>query len=235
MKYIALLVLSLLSTLSLGNVNDEVAQDFAEGRGNVRIIQATGAMVATAVRALNDRLLFADAADIKASWQRFGCAEGRLCDLGDHAALSQWLSDLSDRLDALLGPTVMNLLHLSDIKVLNYGLPVVFEPLELTLWCFDHMVANPQDSCKAEYRRHFAGTAWQREDDAYAKWNHEGVASVVSYWVAWGACEAATWGVGWFVICSPIGDLVEIEMARNIAPGLSDSIWNKANVPSVPQ
>ncbi len=62
-------------------------------------------------------------------------------DLGDHAPLSKWLADKTAMLELLLGTEVMKLTRLYDLKVINYGLPMVFR-------CLDHVD-------EVEYGKHF--------------------------------------------------------------------------------
>lgn len=133
--------------------------------------------------------------------------------IGDHKPLSDWLAKAYDKINAALGDTICGLLHLSDLKTLNFGIPVVFHPCDF-----------PMDSVtgdrKTEYRRHFSGKA-----DGEAL---DGFVPVVSYWLTWAICEAATWGGGWFIICSPLGTLVEVAEERWLTPKLSDAIFEKA-------
>jgi hypothetical protein len=124
-------------------------------------------------------------------------------DLGDHPPLSQWLSDTYAKLENLLDPKVMALLHLDDINILNYAIPVV-------------LLRVPGPISRDEYRLHFAGS------DA-----HGGFAGVVTYWGVWGACQVLTAGTGWFIVCTPAGSGAEYIMQHRIAPGLSDRIYDR--------
>ena len=51
-------------------------------------------------------------------------------DLGDHAPMSKWLAEKIDILEFILGTEVMKALRLYDLKVINYGLPMVFKCLD---------------------------------------------------------------------------------------------------------
>lgn len=133
--------------------------------------------------------------------------------IGSHAAFSAWLETAYDKIEAALGVTICQLLKLDTIKIINCGIPVVFHP------CTFPMDSVP-GSRMVEYRRHFSG---KTDGEIY-----DGFVPCISYWVAWGACEAATFGGGWFVICSPLGTLVEIAEERWITPGLSDKIYTRA-------
>ena len=62
-------------------------------------------------------------------------------DLGDHAPLSKWLADKISLLELILGTQLMKATRLYDLKVINYGLPMVFR-------CLDH-------ADEVEYGKHF--------------------------------------------------------------------------------
>ena len=118
-------------------------------------------------------------------------------ELGDWPPLSEWLADTYDRLDNLFGPLFMAMTHLDDIKIVNYGIPVVFEPCDAR-WDM------------AEYQLHFVP-----------------LAGVVTYWTAWGVCVGATWGGGIMFICTPIGTASEHFMVTFVAPGISDRFYTQ--------
>jgi hypothetical protein len=137
-------------------------------------------------------------------------------ELGDHQPLSQWLVTWYDKLESILGPFVMKITHLCDIKILNYGIPVVFHPAGWKGEIWDI----------ADYRDHFAG---HMEPDGWM-FIHHGVAGVAAYWTTWGICVGATWGAGAIVfICTPIGAASEYAMDRWAAPPLSDWVYCRAN------
>ena len=120
-------------------------------------------------------------------------------DLGDHKPLSQWLADWYDALDALLGPTVMEMTHLVDIKILNFAIPVVFHPKGYLGDSWD----------MKEYRNHFVPFS-----------------GAVSYWITWSVCVGATWGAGAITfLCGPIAEVSKYIVVKRIAPTLSDKIY----------
>ena len=129
-------------------------------------------------------------------------------DLGDHAPLSEWLDEWYQRLEDLLGPEVMRLTHLDDIWVVNFAVPVVFDPRrEKGIWDDP----EPQE----EYSEHFIP-----------------LAGVVAYWGAWISCTVATLSTGAVTyICAPIASGVEYIMVRYVAPPLSDRVYLRANEP----
>lgn len=151
-------------------------------------------------------------------------------DMGDHKPLSQWLADAYAKIEGVLGPEVCDFFHLSDINIINFTIPVTFDPHEDATWCVEHQEKLPEASCEPEYRRHFAGTKWQKEDDDGATARlHFGFAPVVTYWIVFAACEAATWGTDGTLLCSPIAGLSEIAIARYVAPPVSQKIWDHYN------
>lgn len=118
--------------------------------------------------------------------------------IGDYAPLSEWLAGAVDKIIELLTWDIAHALRLTDLATLNYGLRYVF-----TLVC-EHGVG--------EFLNHFA------DDPKY-----RAVFPVVAYWVASITCSIATFGAGYFFICSPIAMLVEFG-ASKIAPPLGEKI-----------
>jgi len=124
---------------------------------------------------------------------------GRMNDIGDYKPLSQWLADWYDVLELVLGKTVCEKMHFDDIKTFNFTIPVVF-----------HMekVLGPVWIVFPEYEKHF---------DPFA--------GVVTYWSIWAGCEAATYGTGYVLICTPAGEIGEKIMVRYIAPRLAPKVY----------
>lgn len=129
--------------------------------------------------------------------------------LGDHAPLSIWLAGVYLMLERYLGTAVLEALHLDDINIFNYAVPVVRDPHEGAAWCQE----LPTTPCREEYREHFVP-----------------LAGVASYWIAWGTCTGATWGMGAVtMLCSPVGMLTEKVVVVYVGPRLSDRVWDKSN------
>ncbi len=184
----------------------QAAADLGSGNpsriaGRVEI--ALAALVGTGVRELEAQGHRDIAARYEHEWlnqwsghvRMLALAEG----LGDHRPLSQWLADFHDRLEDLLGPMLMSILHLDDIKVFNHGLPVVFGMRDFL----------GEDIDLVEYELHWTPFC-----------------GVVAYWSVWATCTVATWGAGAItMICSPAGMLGERLMVRYIAPPLADDGW----------
>lgn len=151
-------------------------------------------------------------------------------DMGDHAPAVQWIADWYAKVEEKLGVQICEMLHLRDVFVIDYGWPVVTHPDFDTVWCAQTIEDQPEDTCKAEHRRHAAGTKYQREDDPYADpVQHFGVYGVAAYWVSLAACEAALWGSDGTFLCGTAATAVEIGVTRFIAPPVADKIWDKRN------
>lgn len=118
--------------------------------------------------------------------------------LGDHEPLSRWLADVYAKLVDLFGESAVKFMHLDDINIANFAIPVVF-----------HMKQIGGDVIDApEYALHFVPFS-----------------GVVAYWGTWGACEAVTMGTGWFIVCTPAGMAAEYVTVTYIAPRFSDRVW----------
>lgn len=143
-----------------------------------------------------ERITYEFEREFKGYYQLLVMAKG----LGDHRPLSIWLANLYDELESKLGPRIMELFHLDDIKVFNFATPVVFgmkdflgESIDFTEFDIPHW-------------RPFCG--------------------VVAYWTTWAVCTGLTWGAGAItLICSPAGMLAEIVTVRYIAPPLADEAY----------
>ena len=128
-------------------------------------------------------------------------------DIGDHRPLSIWLAAWYERLEDLLGPKVMEVSRLKDIKTFNFAIPVVFNPTGDPL--FPPVVPWGAD----EYRLHFVPFA-----------------GAVSYWLTTVSCSAASWGMGWVTyVCSYAGWGVEYVVMKRFAPRWSDRVYFRAN------
>ena len=125
--------------------------------------------------------------------------------IGDHKPLSAWLAKTYIKLENFLGIALCQALHLSDLQVINYGLPVVFHP------------CNPEWD-EADYLAHFA------HDPKYGP----ALVPVISYWFAFAGCEVGTWGIGWSLICGPVGMITELLVDKFVALPLGTKIYARA-------
>jgi hypothetical protein len=199
----------------------EIGRDLERGklpRVAARTDEALGNLLHTAIRQLERRGHDQLAAELRMEYgEKYAgfltrmVGDGR--NIGDHKPLSEWLATAYKKIEAALGVTICSLLHLTDLKTINYGIPVVFHP------CTYDLAPMPESERMTEYRRHFSGKI-----DGEAL---DGLVPVLSYWIAWIACEVATYGGGWFIICSPLATLVEVAEERWITPKLSDMIFLK--------
>jgi len=117
-------------------------------------------------------------------------------DLGDHKPVSIWLATVHDTLLLLLGEEAFRYLHLDDIRIINYALPVVFNPCD-TAWD------------KAEYNLHFSP-----------------LTGVIGYWATFIGCMYGSLGTLWSIACEPGGTMVETILLVDLAPALSDFVYD---------
>lgn len=117
-------------------------------------------------------------------------------EIGDYNPMSKWLSDFYAELEAVLGKTVCEFLHLDDINTLNFTIPVVFHMEE---------VLGPVSMDLNEYSLHF-NPFW----------------GVVAYWSVWAGCEIVTASAGWSLACTPAGNVAEMMTKKYIAPPFAD-------------
>lgn len=136
-------------------------------------------------------------------------AGGRIGDIGDHKPLVQWLADFYDKVEAVLGVDACQFLHLSDIKTLNFCIPVAFHP------CSFDMGSVP-GARKDEYRRHMQKGAV-----------YMGLLPVVTYWATDIGCMFGTVGIG-ALLCGSVASLAESLMAGPVSGKISDKIFDRA-------
>jgi hypothetical protein len=130
-------------------------------------------------------------------------------DIGDFKPLSSWLAGAYSKIEHLLGYEVCYALRLSDIKTINYALPICFNPCPTGL---------------GEFTAHFCGDAHVHP----SKPNHyRGLAPVVSYWVTDITCSISTFGAGWAFVCGPLSMVVERFVDWKIAPALAPRIFER--------
>lgn len=160
-----------------------------------------------AVRNLKRRGHYGLAREIESGWRKqkdtlFILALKSNRDIGDFKPLSQWLATAYDKIEAALGLEICRALRLSDIKTYNYTIPVVFRPCSVN---------------EMQYELHFI------HDSKY-----RGFFPTTAYWATSITCSVATFGAGYFFICSPIAMLVELGADRWAAPWLAPRIWEAA-------
>lgn len=134
-------------------------------------------------------------------FQGFMFRQHNMQGIGDHDPI-KWMLNTWQTLDSLLGSQAMQLMHLDDIRIFAYTIPVVF-------WCVDNVDAQ-------EFRAHFVGG----EDGGFA--------GSTAYWVTMLSCTVGTYGTATSLMCSPMGMLAEEITDRVIAPRLSDRVWARS-------
>lgn len=206
-------------------VRQRVVKELNEGNFVALADQSFDAMFERAQVELRKKGETQMADQLASEWNSFGrdlLQMSSLTDVGDHDPFSEWVALWYAKLEAKLGVQIMELTHLRDIWVMNFTIPVVFHPAESSKWC----VELKGDDCADEYRRHFAGTKWQRKPDPKADdVQHHGFAPVVTYWATWTACQLA----GGSFACGPAGTAAEFIMERYFAPNISDRIFVRVN------
>lgn len=144
-----------------------------DSRGMIALAERTNfaldSVVRRATAALKDRGYARDALRFETEWEtkHFGSIM-LVKDLGDHQALSKFLTELYDFLIKTIGEKAVKWLHLHSIYVFNYSIPVVFRPCN-------------SEWDKRDYNLHFTPFV-----------------SHVGYWCAYIGCMAATSGIGSF-------------------------------------
>lgn len=149
---------------------ERLRDDLLKGRVGQRTNAALDAIISVSVQQLRASGYEQEAVRLQEEWESkwFGYVM-RLRDLGDHAPLSLWLADVYNRLENLLGEQLMSWLHLDDIKIINYAIPVVFRPCN-------------EEWDSAEYKLHFVP-----------------LSGVLAYWGAVIPCWVATSGIASFL------------------------------------
>ncbi len=236
----ALAVLLVLFTTSAAAVvafNEQpVYRDLSQRLGNPKqsrplAAEAIDGMLKFAANHLDELGKAAEADRIMKEWRTHYqfVISGALTDAGDHLPWSDWIALVYATLESEFGVDYMEWSHLRDIWVLNFTMPVVFNPHAAETWCTEQMHDHPEDNCQREYARHFVGTKYDERDPLDTAALHHGFSGVVSYWVTWAACEAVTYGGGWTLVCMPVGTLVERVIEKRIAQAASDAIWGRSN------
>lgn len=130
-------------------------------------------------------------------------------EIGDYEPLWVWLENVHNTVEEKIGEDWCKFFHAHDMYIFNHAVPVVFDP-----------ASYPED----EYLDHFAGHPLSK-----FKWEHHGLAGVVSYWSAYTVCAVGTYGIGPIAFaCTPICEVVERVVDKKIAPPIARNIWRDA-------
>jgi hypothetical protein len=194
----------------------KIESDILNGKLSMRTEKALNFVIITAAAELRKKGHKSEADRMEQEWNGFYRNQFRqyamgmeMKDIGDHAPLSQWLAEKYELLEAVLGVEVCKKTHLSDLKTLNFTIPVVFRPCTFPM---DGLTLARVD----EYRNHFS------EGQHYY-----GLAPVTAYWIVYASVAGATMGTGFVFIAGIAGDIAE-KLFALITPKLSDTIYKKA-------
>lgn len=170
-------------------------------------------LIKSALNVLRHKKFYAEADQIEMEHQaRKNFIQGMLAgrkDLGDHEAYSEWLTDVHNRIENLIGSYLCKNMRFHDLYIINHTIPVVFAPKKYPL---------------PEYKTHFAG-----KQLITGRWLHHGLAGVVTYWTVRIACQIGTSGLGAIVfVCNPVAGLSEHVMDKRIAPPIAERVWKRA-------
>jgi hypothetical protein len=181
---------------------NEVAEEIDQGRTLDVTINVVDFITKQAAHELTIRNQKDVADDLSDRWNSVKGQLRASFDLGDHAPLNDYLADMYQQIEDVLGPEVISQTRLHDIKVINYGIPVVLDPT-MTSGKWNH--ANP----RVEYSVHFVP-----------------LAGTLAYWAARASCQASSMPGG---ICGAASALSQKLMTERVAPGLSDKVYDRAN------
>jgi hypothetical protein len=214
---LTILAIFLFSLTSLADTYDDglngsiqyqrsLISDFAQGQLSTRTQEALNSVIEAANTALRENGYPLEADAFQMEWNgNFSTyfTSFQTDDLGDHQPLNAWLDNYYKQAQDRLGDPVMKLLHLDDIFVLNYSIPVVFHPKG---------DVKGQDHWNAlEYQRHFVPFA-----------------TVTTFWGSLGACQLAAMKVAgvkrW---CGSISTILRGVMKNTVAPKLSGVVYKK--------
>jgi len=175
-------------------------------KGQVNVILRRGLenLIDASINVLNEFGHNAYAKQMEQEWlASFSLKTHNVLDLGDHAPLSQWLSDFYAGLEARVAHKWLKLFNLTDIKIFNYGIPVSVHPRSNP--------ANGQEWGHKEYKLHFVPTS-----------------SAAVYWISSQACSIAV-PLPWSLGCGVAARLPRFGMEHFVAPGMSDRVYDLFN------
>jgi len=171
--------------------------------------QVMGNAVAMLAQELRNRSDEAMASQLEIVWNNnqsvfFG---SQFTDLGDHAPLIPQLEAYFVQLSDKYGPVLAAIPYVADIRILNFALPVVFQP---------HGSWQSKDvDSRIEYRKHFIPFA-----------------NIVTYYTVLFGCQYIAVKEAQpdlKKLCQPAADKLKFYMGRYAAPQISDWIFAQTN------
>jgi len=132
-------VVSLFASASSARATEEfvkkevsgILTDFNDSRLADKMFSSIEKLLASAAEKLQKDGHSALAQQIASEWAQvasMNASQFGTLDLGDHQPLNQWLARTYDKIESKLGYRIMHWLRYDDLKVFNYGIPVVFNP-----------------------------------------------------------------------------------------------------------
>lgn len=191
-----------------------VERDILNGKLADRTEKALDRMFLIAGSELRKRGYISEAYQLSLEWNEtyrtsFRNYAAGMRDIGDHKPLNEWIAEKYQMIELVLGVDVCKAMHLSDIKTLNYAIPVVFRPCSFPM---DFVDGERSD----EYVRHF------NEGAVYF-----GLFPVVVYWSVYIGCTVGTAGTGFILVCGLAGGLGE-RLSSIIGDNLGEKIYDRA-------
>lgn len=132
--------------------------------------------------------------------------------IGDHPPLNQWLADMYEQIEMVLGRNLCIGTHIAIIKTLNSGVPVVVNPVNFPMG----VVSGTREQ---EYVRHCSGNSLFVDEP------YNGVVPEVCWAAGFIACEV----LGGTFLCGIVADVGEKLIGTFVTPGLCAKIFNVAN------
>jgi hypothetical protein len=209
MSHLFLALITAFSFSTLASAEDFSAGREASERAQARMLQTLSKSQTDSVReGVNEMMKVTvdtlvelghtrEASRLQKEWVKVRAWLNTTEDLGDHDPLSKWLSATYNMVHGILGAKRMAQLHLDDIFVINYALPVVTSP--------------QHDWGRMEYALHFIPFT--------------GV--VVFWAGMNACMDALAGQRGAFVFCERINNTLKHSAMNGVAPRLADFIYNK--------
>lgn len=218
LKYIAVLFLiittpviaaSHFTSQDVERIKISIAYDAEHNALAPRIDAAVKAIIARTVKVLTEKGYDSEASQIESEYkEKFdGFLTNMISqkgDIGDYGEWSKFLGKVHVLAHERLGDTLCKFLHVHDLFIIDYGVPVVFWPSKYDL---------------ETYQNHFTGIHL-----IGPFWDHYGLVPVIVYWTVEIICDAATSGVAVFA-CGPIAGLAEDFFGIYVSPKVGKKVW----------
>lgn len=189
-------------------IKKQVYADIDNGLIAQRIDSAVDMIIKRTDYALRAKGFSADADQIMAEYQNLAFFLSRKGgDIGDYPAWSEFMVKVHAKAHEKLGDTLCKWLHVHDLFIITYAVPVAFAPADYDLLTFQN---------------HFSGI-----HIIGPFWDHYGLAPVVVYWSVNIVCNVSSSGIAAFA-CGPIASVAEDAFGIYLSPPLGEKIWTKA-------